>query len=201
MSEVEKNETLEFWAGQFGDEYLERNRVNWLKRVPFWQSILDKTNAQSILEMGCNAAWNMQALRKVNSELAMTGIDINENALKEARASGFDVEVLPVHEVAEKFGHGVCDLAFSCGVLIHIPPENITPSMTAICNVSSQYVLAVEYESEEEQMVKYRGNVDRLWRRPFGQMYQKLGLDLVETGTVGPEDGFDNCRWWLLEKA
>lgn len=194
------SETVEFWSGEFGDQYLARNRVDWLKRVPFWQSILDKTNAKSILEVGCNAAWNMQALRRVNSELAMTGIDVNEAALKEAKGHGFDVEIMPVHEVADKFGHGVCDLVISCGVLIHISPEDITKSMTAIANVTNSYVLAVEYEAQEEQMVKYRGNVDRLWRRPFGQMYQELGFDLIETGSVGQEDGFDNCTWWLLEK-
>lgn len=194
------SETTEFWQGTFGDEYVERNRVDWLKRVPFWQSIIDKTGATSVLEVGCNCGWNMQAIRKVNNQLAMTGIDLNEKALAEAKVAGFDVEQMRGDDIDSAFGHNCCDLVFTAGVLIHVPPDEINAVMQSIANVSGQYVLAVEYEADMEEMVKYRGNADRLWKRPFGAMYQKMGYDLLESGSVGPDDGFDNCTWWLLEK-
>ena len=164
------SETTEFWQGTFGDEYVERNRVDWLKRVPFWQSIIDKTGATSVLEVGCNAGWNLQAIRKVNNQIAMTGIDLNEKALAEAKVAGFDVEQMRGDDIDSAFGHNCCDLVFTAGVLIHVPPDEIGLVMQSIANASAQYVLAVEYEADTEEMVKYRGNADRLWKRPFGAM-------------------------------
>lgn len=188
----------EFWAGSFGTEYTQRNRVNWQDRVPFWQHILELTNAQSFLEVGTNAGWNLQAIRSLNQEAMMSGVDLNENALREAQAAGLDVEVAQGYDVAKIFGAGSCELAFTSGVLIHVPPEDLVSTMTAIRDVSSQFVLAVEYDSQEEREIDYRGHAGKLWARPFGAMYEALGLSLVETGEA---KGFDQCRYWLLEKT
>lgn len=190
--------TAEFWRGDFGNEYTKRNRVDWNDRVPFWRHIVESTNAQSFLEVGCNAGWNLQALRSLNSEAMMTGVDLNESALLEAQAAGFDVEMCPGYEVAARLGAGVCDLAFTCGVLIHVGPEELLQTMAAIRDASAQFVLAVEYDAPNEQEVEYRGHAGKLWKRPYGALYQSLGLSLVEFGTEA--QGFDNCAWWLLEK-
>jgi spore coat polysaccharide biosynthesis protein SpsF len=188
----------EFWAGEFGNEYTKRNRVNWKDRVPFWEHIIEVTQATSFLEVGTNAGWNLQAIRSLDKEFAMTGVDVNEEALREAQDAGLDVEVLLGYDVAKFFGAGSCELAFTSGVLIHIPQEELIQTMTAIRDVSSQYVLAVEYDSPEDQEIDYRGHSGKLWKRPWGKLYQALGLSLVETG---PAQGFVDCHYWLLEKT
>lgn len=188
---------LEFWSGDEGKAYTARNRVDWAKRVPFWQHILDATNAQSFLEVGANAGWNLQALKSLSKEATMTGVDLNEDALRETLAKGFDVEVMQGYQVAEFFGAGACELAFTCGVLIHVPPEDLTQTMAAIRDVSSQYVLAVEYDSPIAQPIEYRGRPGLLWKRPYGKLYQDMGLSLVESGAA---QGFDDCTYWLLER-
>ena len=43
------SDCAQFWAGEFGDAYTRRNRVDWLARIPFWFYILNKTQARSVL--------------------------------------------------------------------------------------------------------------------------------------------------------
>lgn len=188
----------EFWSGDEGKAYTERNRVDWTLRLPFWQHILDATNAGSFLEVGCNAGWNLHCLKKLRPEGMMSAVDYNEDALREANAAGFDVEVMAGHKVAEFFGAGACELSFTSGVLIHVPPDDLMATMCAIRDVSSQYVLAVEYEHEVAKEIEYRGRSGLLWKRPYGRLYQDLGLSLVEYGEHA--EGFDACAWWLLER-
>lgn len=189
--------TAEFWAGDEGRAYTARNRVDWAARVPFWQHIIEVTNAASFCEVGTNAGWNFQAIRSLNAEAIMSGVDLNEAALLEAQTAGFDVEVAQGYHVAEIFGAGACELSFTSGVLIHVPTADLMSTMAALRDVSSQYVLAVEYDAPEEQEVDYRGHTGKLWRRPFGKLYEGLGLSLVESGVAG---GFDQCHYWLLER-
>lgn len=188
----------ELWGGAFGDDYTERNRPKWEDRVPFWRRILETTNAQSVLEIGCNAGWNLRAIRSLNEKAMMSGVDLNDKALHEAQEAGFDVERVAGHDVDKAFGHGACELAFTSGVLIHVHPDELKQTMIAIRDVSSQYVLAVEYDSPEEREIEYRGNKQALWARPFGALYEALGLSLVQYGEHA--DGFDSCAWWLLSK-
>lgn len=187
----------EFWQGEEGKAYTARNRVDWALRVPFWRRMIELTNAMSFCEVGVNAGWNFQAIRSLRDDVIMSGVDLNESALMEAQNAGFDVEVAQGYKVAELFGAGVCDLSFTSGVLIHVPPADLIPTMAALRDVSSQYVLAVEYDAPEEQEVEYRGHTGKLWRRPFGKLYEGLGLSLVESGVA---EGFDSCQYWLLER-
>jgi pseudaminic acid biosynthesis-associated methylase len=188
----------QFWAGQFGDEYTDRNRVDYMARVPFWQRIVDATMAQSFLDIGCNAGWNLEALRHVgNNQFLMAGIDINARALVEAGGKGFVVDDYAAHELGALYQAGSCEMAITSGVLIHIPPEDLAVTMRAIVDVSSRWVVAIEYDAPSETEVEYRGHAGRLWKRPYGQLYQDMGLSLVETGEA---QGFEACSYWLLEK-
>lgn len=187
----------DFWTGVGGTAYTKRNRVDFKDRVPFWQHIIDVTNAQSFLEVGANAGWNFEAIKSLAPEAVMSGVDYCEDALREANAKGFDVEVMAGDKVAEFFGAGACELAFTSGVLIHVPPDELIQTMAAIRDVSCQYVLAIEYESQIAEPVEYRGREGLLWKRPYGKLYQDMGLSLVETGVAV---GFDQCTYWLLEK-
>jgi SAM-dependent methyltransferase len=75
-----------FWAGTFGDEYTQRNRVAWQDRRSFWDLMLEKTCARSVLEVGANAGWNLLALRALDPTLKLRGVDLNPEAIKEAQA-------------------------------------------------------------------------------------------------------------------
>lgn len=186
----------EFWRGDFGDRYLKRCRVVWQKRVPFWRSVLEVTQARAILEIGCNFGPNLLALRELDPMLALWGIDVNQAALAQAKRNGLAVVNRPA---ARADTCGRFDLVFSCGVLIHVPSDQLSDVMDAIIKASRRYVLAVEYAADEEQEIVYRGHTGYLWKRPFGEMYQAKGLTLIEEFDA-PLDAFDRCKVWLLRK-
>ena len=192
------SETEEFWRGDFGDSYLIRNRnVNWAARVPFWQQIIARTHASSVLEVGCNIGANLRAIRKAAPEVETVGIDVNQSAIDEASAAGLTVAVASASDLSSL---GKFDLVFSSGVLIHIAPDDLSNVMDNIIAASREYVLAVEYADETEVEVPYRGHEGKLWRRPFGKLYEQKGLKIISSGPA-PADAFDNCFFWLFTKG
>lgn len=186
------NKTEQLWSGEFGDAYLARNRVNWRSRMRFWGHIMELTGARSVYEVGTSAGWNLSAIRRICPDVELYGHDINEHAVYQAQSAGLDVghtEAIRCSDI---------ELVFTAGVLIHIPPEKLEFMMKEIIRASCDYVLAIEYASDKEEEVTYRGHSGMLWKRPYGELYQALGLKLVETGDAG--EGFDNCQYWLLLK-
>ena len=83
------------------------------------------------------------------------------------------------------------------GVLIHVPPVELPDVMRAIVDATNRYVLCIEYDAPVEQMVESRAHQHRLWRRPFGELYERLGMSVLETGQA---EGYVDCKYWLLEK-
>lgn len=184
------NEQEKFWAGEFGNAYTDRNQVDWRARIPFWHRIIELTGARSVHEVGCNCGWNLSAIHRVFPDVKVSGNDFNVRALQQAGAAGFDVFE----------GHGVrfSELVFTAGVLIHVGPQALDEIMQRIVDSSYRYVLAVEYEDIEEVEVEYRGHAGKLWRRPYGALYEALGLKTIWREPNAP--GFDDCTAVLLEK-
>lgn len=192
------NTQQEAWSGDFGNSYTERNRVSWQSRVPFWGQILNLTKPETVLEVGCNAGWNLRALRALDPRLFLAGVDVNQNALQEAKEAGFTVAAMAAADVGDTF-EDAYDLVFTAGVLIHIPSMQLKRVMSSIMKASHRYVLAVEYAAAEETEIVYRGQHDLLWKRPFGRLYELLGLKMVDSGFLTERDGFDSCMYWLLK--
>jgi pseudaminic acid biosynthesis-associated methylase len=200
-------EQEQFWKGDFGDQYVGRHKeLDWRARVPFWRSIVDMTGARSVLEAGCNSGANLKAItrafRDVESEppFSVWGCDINQAAIAEAGDAGLFVVEASLFDLKKEWPEHGFDLVFTAGVLIHVAPEDLSRAMDSIISVSNRYVLAVEYADETEVMVPYRDHAERLWRRPFGSLYEAKGLKLVAEFDA-PADAFDRCRVWLCEKA
>lgn len=183
------NKQEQLWAGNFGDQYTKRCRVDWWARTSFWARVIAQTRPREAVEFGCNAGWNLMAVRALGWKIKLRGVEINPVAAHLAREAGFEIGNLEP-----------ADLIFTVGVLIHIAPENIEATMQAIAERARRHVVAVEYEHSFEQAVEYRGERDQLWKRPYGGMYQKHGLTLIEQWQA--DEAFDNgrCTAWLLEK-
>lgn len=191
---------MAFWAGDFGNEYSDRNQVDWALRVPLLQRMIDQTGAESFLDVGCNAGWNLMALRKISPDFMMSGVDVNHQALLQAAAEGFDIINMPASAIADsdELGYGCAEMVITSGVLIHIPPSELGDVMSAIVKASSRYVLCIEYDAPAETMIEYRGHQHRLWKRPFGQLYEALGMSVLETGVA---EGYVDCTYTLLDKS
>lgn len=201
-----QSEQEEFWKGDFGTAYTARCRVDWEKRIPFWRQILGLTQANSVLELGANVGWNLRAIKTIDREIFVQGVEINSAAINEGNnemramfGGGFgDFYIFPAK--ATDLGKAKYDLVFSAGLLIHVPPSQLHETMASAINASNRWVLAVEYAADEETEVEYRGHTERLWKRPFGKLYAEMGLTLRHTMEAGGGLGFDDCVAWLLER-
>ena len=194
--------TKEFWSGQFGDDYLRRNRVDWRARIPFWDKIIQMTGIRSVYEVGANCGWNLSAIQHsiCGYNVGLHGCEINPYAETQAKYVGLNVERLDALTALDQYSGGIFELVFTAGVLIHIAPEDLQATMQSIIDASCDYVLAVEYAAEQEEEVLYRGHEGKLWKRPYGKLYQDMGLTLVDAGFLSKGSGFDDCNWWLLRK-
>lgn len=186
----------EAWTGSFGNEYHARNWVDWQKRVPFFRHILTVTGARSVLEFGCGPGWNLTACQAALETFTprVCGVEINEEASFQAEAAGLEVADNPTF-------FWPCELVFTAGCLIHIPPEKIGDTMDLLIDRSLRYVMSIEYEAPEETEIEYRGQSGLLWKRPYIKMYEEKGLVLLETGKLQEDVGFDNCTYGLFTKG
>ena len=189
------NRQEETWAGPFGDAYTARNRVDWRARVPFWNRILTQTGARSVYEFGCNAGWNLSAIKTAPWHIECIGVDVNAAAVRQANAAGLRAVLLRDERKPPMILP--CELAFTAGVLIHIAPEHIDSTVSGLIEMSTDWVLAIEYVSESgrEEPIEYRGREDLLWRRNYGALLERHGVRIVDYGDDCP--GFDRCTYWL----
>jgi trans-aconitate methyltransferase len=147
-----------------------------------------------VYEVGCNVGYNLSAIRYENDHVHVYGEDVNRSALNQAESAGLNVSLADKDAIRQP----PYELVFTAGVLIHIAPQDLQAFMQRIVDASCDYVLAVEYEADTETEVEYRGHSGKLWKRPYGKLYQEMGLTLVEEGDPGT--AFDRCKYWLLRR-
>ena len=202
MTETMKQ--LETWQGEFGKAYTDRNVVDWHTRLPAFKKMLGGLQLTRVLEVGCNKGHNLLALLELLGEgTEIFGIEPNLYALTLARSASDKFSPVPGNIFDLPFKDRYFDLVFTAGVLIHIPTERLVDAMREIGRVARRYILAVEYYSEQDAAIEYRGRTDLLWKRNFLRHYQTNvpDLKLVHAGYWGEQDGFDRTHWWLMEKA
>ena len=154
-----KTEQENFWAGEFGDQYMVRNRLDALlkNKIFHWKKMLQSTHGiNSVFEFGCNEGLNLRALRYLNPDLCISAIDINKNAVNMAKTHGFD----NVHQgsIIEPMDVKSVDLTFTTGVLIHINPEYLVNVYDNLVQASDRYIIVSEYYSPNPVSVTYRGH-------------------------------------------
>jgi len=201
-----RTEQEAFWAGGFGDDYMSRNQGEKLitsNVVLFGNILRSAPGVRSVVELGCNIGLNLQALNRIDPEIALRGYEINPNAAQKAR----DLGIAEIHQqtILETLPHeGQHDLAFTKGVLIHIHPDELPRVYDNLFALSRRYILVCEYYNPSPVTVTYRGNADRLFKRDFaGELMDRFGLRLVDYGFTYRRDNYfpqDDSTWFLLEK-
>jgi len=198
-------EQEEFWAGDFGDQYIERNTHDRLlhSKIAMWSKMLACANGvTSIKEFGCNIGGNLLALNKLNPTLSLSGIEINAKAAQQAR--DLNVANITHGTILEPIKHEAVDLTFTAGVLIHINPERLRDVYENLVNNSGRYVLVAEYYNPSPVAINYRDNKDRLFKRDFaGELMDTYNLKLLDYGFIYKRDNWapqDDITWFLLEK-
>jgi spore coat polysaccharide biosynthesis protein SpsF len=197
----------EFWAGDFGTEYIGRNDSEELlaSNLRFF-SVALKQAAQisSCLELGANIGMNLKALKLLYPKIRLKGAEINPAAATQL------AELIGADNVFEgsMFDYPLADkveLTLIKTVLIHVNPEMLGSVYEKLYQASSRYILVCEYYNTTPVAISYRGHSDRLFKRDFaGEMLEKYSdLTLIDYGFAYhrvPPYMNDDVTWFLLEK-
>ena len=106
-----KTEQEAFWAGEFGDHYIDRNRSSGLlhSKIAMWSQMIRCANrVLSIKELGCNIGLNLKALHHLNPEYQLSGVEINQSAAIEAEKLG--IASIECGTITEPLEHKKVDL-------------------------------------------------------------------------------------------
>ena len=160
---------------------------------------------QSILEVGCNLGINLRALQNLLG-VELFGLEpfsdalffcLEDKILKKENAFNIPAQEMHIFE-DNKF-----DMIFTSGVLIHIEPEDLKFVTNNIVRASKNYVVCIEYFSDKEEKITYRGQTGILFKRDWGSFYldNYPELSLIDYGFAWKKTtGLDNLTWWLFEK-
>jgi len=201
-----KTEQEEFWAGNFGNDYTDRNEgTNWIaSNTAFFAKIFKSTGiVNSLTEFGCNRGLNLKAIRALLPDCKLNAIEINEYAAKMVEKElGIDVFNGSLFDYAPKTS---ADMTLIKGVLIHLNPEFLEQAYTKLYEGSSKYICIAEYYNPSPVTISYRGHEDRLFKRDFaGEMMKKYpDLTLVDYGFTYHKDPLfpqDDLTWFLMKK-
>lgn len=206
MTKDHNSSQEEFWAGDFGHEYIERNRSDALLAsnihlfTKIFSSIEDEP--KTFLELGANIGMNIVALKELYPNSKFTAIEINKVASEELKKTGSIVINSSILEAEVNLTH---DLVFSKGVLIHLDPKQLKDVYNNMYKWSKKYILIAEYYNPIPVGIPYRGHEDKLFKRDFaGELMDMFPhLKLRDYGFAYHRDSFpqDDINWFLLEKV
>jgi len=195
-----------FWKGEFGEKYMSRNVDSKLlsSNISFFSKVLSTMgDIKSVLELGCNAGMSLKAIKALNKNVGLTGVDINEMALSEVDKWGGAKTV--VSSILDLNIEAKYDLTFTKGVMIHINPDFLDIVYSNLYDLSKKYILMAEYYNPKPVSIDYHGYQDRLFKRDFaGEMLDKYSdLRLIDYGFLYHRDPVfpqDDINWFLLKK-
>lgn len=198
-------EQEKFWAGEFGNEYIKRNKGadSLASKIYMFSQILRVEKINSCIEFGANIGLNLRAIQALMPSIKLAGIEINKEAATELRKINnietFEKSIIDF-EAIKKY-----DLSFVCGVLIHINPDMLDRVYESLYESSNRYICVAEYYNPTPVEVSYRGNKGKLFKRDFaGELMDKYkNLVLLDYGFIYHRDNNfpgDDITWFLMEK-
>jgi spore coat polysaccharide biosynthesis protein SpsF len=193
----------QLWAGEFGDQYIDRNSNVASGRGPFWREVISEFPIKTSLEVGCSIGANLKWLSELLGPDNVTGVDVNQKALDlvSTKLPGVHTKCTPARSLP--FPDKSFDLTFTTGVLIHQPPDELPQVMSEIVRCSRRFVICGEYFSDAPTEVPYRGQERALFKCDFGGMYQSLfpKLQLKKKGFLSKAEGWDDVTYWIFDRS
>ena len=190
------------WAGEFGDDYTARQADMVSNNEAFFcRALHSVAELDSVIEYGAGAGMNLAALRNLSPAVRLTGIEVNRKAFERMKLYADEAilgSMLDPAIVAQ------ADIAFTKGVLIHIPPEHLETAYRKLYASATKYILIAEYYNPVPVEVPYRGRAGMLWKRDFaGEMMDMLHLRLCDYGFFYHRGPFpqDDVHWFLMERT
>ncbi len=208
MTDHFNNEQEKFWAGDFGDMYIERNQGAELhaSKLNIFSDILSRTrNVGSVLELGGNIGMNIKAINCLLPNAKTSAVEINARAYEQLKevctGQAYLTSILDMQSnVQQSF-----DFVFTQTVLIHINPNDLQSVYEMMYKYSRRYICVTEYYNPTPVEIVYRGETGKLFKRNFaGEILDKYpDLELVDYGFKyirDPNFIQDDLTWFLLQK-
>ena len=198
----------DFWANDFGTDYIARNNAKQLliSKIAMFSDILRRTNGiSSAVEFGCNIGINLIALKSLIPDIRIQAIEINPTAAEIARSNIPDA-VISTGSIFDYQPDVCCDLAFTCGVMIHLNPELLPSVYDKLAALSKKYTVIAEYYNPSPVALPYRGHTDKLFKRDFAEefMVRHPKFQLVDYRFVYRKDPtfpLDDLTWFLFKNG
>jgi len=135
--------------------------------------IKNTDGVKKILEIGCGLGHNLELLKNIG-DFSLTGVDIQDYALSNARIRYQDIDFIKADCINLPFEDDSFDLIFSRATLIHIHPEEIRRVAKEINRVTSKYIAGIEYYSETEQEINWRGEIGSVWKMNYHSIFKEV---------------------------
>lgn len=202
-----KTEQEDFWSGDFGNDYIERNQGDQLlaSNLNFFTKALQQAGKiASCKEFGANIGMNMKALKLLYPSINLKAVEINPKAAAEL-ATVIGEENVFNGSIYDSSTENQVELSLIKGVLIHINPDMLQLVYQKLYDSSSKFILIAEYYNPSPVAIPYRGHLDRLFKRDFaGEFLDKFkDVTLVDYGFAYRNDvAFpqDDITWFLMKK-
>ena len=207
MNETFKTPQENFWAGEFGNDYISRNMSPELlaSNTAFFSEIIRHTShVNSILEFGANIGLNLHVLRTLLPHAESSAIEINRKAVEVLKGNIHNGKIY--HQSILDFEVDYPrDFVFTKGVLIHLNPDELNKVYQKLFESSKKYICVAEYYNPSPVSIPYRGHDGYLFKRDFaGELMEKYpSLQLVHYGFAYRRDvNFkqDDITWFLMSK-
>ena len=201
------NEQESFWRDQYAKSYREKNQsFDQDLGVAGWKEMLRRADGvQTVLECGSNIGRNIGFLETCLPQARMSLIELSPEAYRVATADHRTEHSFNGSILDSKLPSGHFDLVFTCGVLIHIHPDDLLANMARMFEYSRKYILIAEYFNRTPVMIEYQGQANKLFKRDFGKLFlENHAVEIVDYGFlwghVYDAGGFDDITWWLFKK-
>lgn len=205
-----RTEQEEFWSGQFGDAYIERNQNHQIvaaNTALFAEALKLTEHVETVAEFGSNIGLNLRAIHTLLPKASLEAVEINHKAVEILRKDSFFEVPVKVHEtsILEFEPAAQYDFVLIKGVLIHINPNELEHVYEKLYQSSRRYILLCEYYNPTPAAIEYRGHKERLFKRDFAGEFLKKYQDvkLLSYGFRYHLDSnfpMDDITWFLMEK-
>lgn len=182
---------------------------------------INEIGAKNLIEIGCGFGASLMQLKTAFPEMDVTGVDISEGYLQMAKERlGHLNPTFLKGNIVEKqpFKDGEFDLAFTCGLFIHVPPKDIEKAISETMRIAKQGLfiesskngtpkneLAPEYDPEiywnERAKRSYaddRDQVQYYYAHDYKKLFNRLGLKWESLGTV--DEASNTKVYWICPK-
>lgn len=209
---------IEFWSGNFGKDYTNRNPQNleeWdqmylhsygIKKTEMNEEFIgDLDRKIKILEVGCNIGLQLLGLQR-QGFTNLYGIELQPYAVEKAKEISRGINIIQGSGFDIPFKDNYFDLVYTSGVLIHIAPTELPLIMAEMIRCSNRYIWGFEYFSPDVKEVNYRGNDGFLWKMNYPEEFIKnhAGLKLIKQKSfpyISEKERGNEDIMYLLEKS